>query len=152
MSKLMISISQYNYWYIARIQYTRWPCEQLRGQQPEHSNISAESTLVPTIIPEPLSHTHSVVTLTMANSDTVRNKPGTTQTVSNFNVHKLNIPVFSGEPLLWQSFWDCFNSAINSNPILNGVQKLNYLRAQLRADAAAVITGLPSLMLTMIIL
>ena len=56
---------------------------------------------------------------------------------------KLEIPVFSGEPLDWQPFWDCFAAAIDTNPSLSGVQKLSYLRAQLRGEASRVITGLP---------
>ena len=32
-----------------------------------------------------------------------------------------------------------FDAAINSNPMLSGVQKLNYLRAQLQGDAATVV-------------
>ena len=42
---------------------------------------------------------------------------------------KFNIPVFSGDLLNWQSFWDCFEAVIHWNPSLTGVQKLNYLRA-----------------------
>ena len=44
---------------------------------------------------------------------------------------KLNLPTFSGDPLLWQSFWDCFEAAVHNNSSLTDVQKLNYLRAQL---------------------
>ena len=55
---------------------------------------------------------------------------------------KLNIPVFSGDSLNWQSFWDCFEVAIHSNPSLTDVQKLNYLRAQLQGDASRVVAGL----------
>ena len=53
------------------------------------------------------------------------------------------MPFFAGDPLLWQSFWDCFDTAINSNPMLSGVQKLTYLRAQLQGDTAGVIAGFP---------
>ena len=56
---------------------------------------------------------------------------------------KLSIPTFTGDPLTWQSFWDCFDSAVNSNPILYDVQKLSYLRAQLQGDASRVIAGFP---------
>jgi len=56
---------------------------------------------------------------------------------------KLEIPVFTGDPLDWQPFWDCFEAAIDTNPTLIGVQKLSYLRAQLRGEASRVITGLP---------
>ena len=56
---------------------------------------------------------------------------------------KLTIPVFSGDILNWQSFWDCFETAVHDNTALSGVQKLNYLRAQLQGGALRVITGLP---------
>ena len=56
---------------------------------------------------------------------------------------KLSIPLFSGDILEWQSFWDCFETAVHNNPALSGVQKLNYLRAQLQGSALCVITGLP---------
>ena len=55
---------------------------------------------------------------------------------------KLEIPVFTGEPLKWQPFWDCFEAAINANSSLTGVQKLSYLCAQLKGEASRVIAGL----------
>ena len=53
---------------------------------------------------------------------------------------KLNIPNFSGEFLQWQ---DCFEAAVHSNLCLTGVQKLNYLRAQLQGKATKVVAGFP---------
>ena len=70
----------------------------------------------------------------------------TAQPHSSYNVSrlpKLNMSFYAGHPLLWQSFWDCFDAAINSNPTLTGVQKLTYLRAQLQGDTAGVIAGFP---------
>ena len=55
---------------------------------------------------------------------------------------KLSIPLFSDDILEWQSFWDCFETAVHNNPALSGVQKLNYLLAQLQGSALHVITGL----------
>ena len=55
---------------------------------------------------------------------------------------KLTIPIFGGDPLDWQPFWDSYEAAIHSNTQLNGAQKLSYLRAQLRGDAAQAIAGL----------
>ena len=40
---------------------------------------------------------------------------------------KLSIPTFTGDSLNWQLFWDCFDSAVNSNPTLSNVQKLSYV-------------------------
>ena len=36
---------------------------------------------------------------------------------------------------------DLANAAVNSNPSITDVQKLNYLRSQLRGEASLVITG-----------
>ena len=43
----------------------------------------------------------------------------------------------------WQTFWDSYNAAIHSNPSLSGIQKCNYLKAQLHGDAARAIAGFP---------
>jgi len=48
---------------------------------------------------------------------------------------RLNLPTFSGNALDWQPFWDSFDAAVNSNPTLTGVHKLNYLRSQLQGEA-----------------
>ena len=56
---------------------------------------------------------------------------------------KLSLPTFSGSPLLWQSFWDSFEAAVHNNPSLTGVEKFNYLRAQLEGEAARTVGGFP---------
>ena len=56
---------------------------------------------------------------------------------------KLSLPTFSGDPLSWQTFWDCFSAAEDSSPVLSGVQKFNYSRAQLQGEAARAVAGFP---------
>ena len=56
---------------------------------------------------------------------------------------KLTLPQFSGDPLAWQGFWDSFEASVHSDPRLTGVQKFNYLRAQLLGDVARVVEGFP---------
>ena len=56
---------------------------------------------------------------------------------------KLTLPIFSGDPLMWQPFRDSFDSAIHNCPALSKVQKFNYLKAQLQGDASRAIAGLP---------
>ena len=56
---------------------------------------------------------------------------------------KLSLPYFSGDPLMWQTSWDSFSAAVHTNPNLTGVQKFNYLRAQLKGDATRVVAGFP---------
>ena len=55
---------------------------------------------------------------------------------------KLTLRTFSGDPLSWQTFWDSFSAAVDSNPSLGAIQKFNYLQAQLHGDAARTIAGL----------
>ena len=54
---------------------------------------------------------------------------------------KLHLPTFSGSPLDWQGFWDSFHAAVHSNPVLDDVQKLNYLRTQLLDEGSHAISG-----------
>ena len=54
---------------------------------------------------------------------------------------KLSLPYFSGDPLMWQTFWDSFSAAVHINPNLTGIQKFNYLRAQLKGDATRVVAA-----------
>ena len=95
------------------------------------------------------SNTHKLNRLTQPLAQTQGSKVcSETPHAHHFGAHpppptKLEIPVFIGEPLNWQPFWDCFSSAIDTNPSLTGVQKLSYLRAQLRDETSRVITGLP---------
>ena len=56
---------------------------------------------------------------------------------------KLSLPIFFGDPLTWQTFWDSFYAAIHANTNLSGIQKFNYLKAQLQGDAARASDGLP---------
>ena len=69
--------------------------------------------------------------------------PNTVPTVSQtmLKLPKLNLPIFSGNPLHWQSFWDSFDAAVHRNPSLSGIQKFNYLKAQLRDKALHSIMG-----------
>ena len=59
-------------------------------------------------------------TTQLPSSNTV---PNMSQTICK--LPKLNLPVFSGNPLDWQSFWDSFEAAVHRNPWLNGIQKFN---------------------------
>ena len=59
-----------------------------------------------------------------------------------FKLPKLNIPIFTGEYLEWNSFWDLFNATVHSIKKLTDGQRLQYLEASLKGDAAKVITYL----------
>ena len=70
--------------------------------------------------------------------------------VNSFNISqnvsrlpKLTLPTFEGDPLKWQTFWDSFESAVDTNDVLTDIQKLNYLRAHLEGEAARAVAGFP---------
>ena len=49
--------------------------------------------------------------------------------VNRCRLPKLNLPTFSGNPLDWQTFWDCYEASVHNNTTLNGAQKFSYLKA-----------------------
>lgn len=55
---------------------------------------------------------------------------------------KLVIKKFGGNHAEYQSFWDTFDAAIDSNESLNDIEKLNYLHSYLEGPVTATITGL----------
>lgn len=61
---------------------------------------------------------------------------------ASIRLPKLEIPKFNGDPLLWQEFWDIFESTVNNNTRLVPVDKFNYLKASLIGEAKDSITGI----------
>jgi hypothetical protein len=59
----------------------------------------------------------------------------------NHKLPKLNLPVFSGNLLEWQTFWDCFETSIHSNNSLSDVEKFSYLRSLLCGEALQIVSG-----------
>jgi hypothetical protein len=57
---------------------------------------------------------------------------------------KLTLTKFDGNVLLWQEFWDSFESSVHNNQSLSNVDKMNYLKAQLTNSAKSSIAGLAS--------
>ena len=63
--------------------------------------------------------------------------------VSASYLPKLSLPTFTVNPLKWQTFWDSFKAAVHHNPNLTGIEKFNYLRAQLEGEASRTVSGFP---------
>jgi len=109
---------------IARIAHLIEVSKATRPPQPVHAPLSTESCEhVATLTTSKVSPEHTVATATYKPQDITR-------------LPKLSIPLFSGDILHWRSFCDCFETAVHNNPAYNnpalsGVQKLNYLCAQL---------------------
>ena len=60
-----------------------------------------------------------------------------TPTLPRVKLPKLSIKRFGGEMMRWPTFWDSFESAVHSNPMLSNVDKFNYLKSYLESSAAA---------------
>ena len=60
----------------------------------------------------------------------------------NAKLPKLDLKSFSGGYSEWSEFFDTFKSAVDSNSSLAPVQKLQYLKACLKGDAAALVKNL----------
>jgi len=71
----------------------------------------------------------------------VRSRLGFDGPTLNVKLPKLSIPKFSGDMLMWQSFWDMFRANIHDTP-LPLVSKFTYLMSLLEGEAQEVIAGL----------
>ena len=61
---------------------------------------------------------------------------------ANIKLPKLNLPGFSGNFMEWTSFFDLVKGAV-INSSLQGCQKLQYLKASLKGDAAKLLASIP---------
>ena len=59
----------------------------------------------------------------------------------NFKLPRLVIEKFDWDYKKWQTFYDSFIAAVDSQHLLSNVEKFNYLRSYLYGDAMAVIEG-----------
>ena len=136
-------------------QTTRSPSQVSQTTTRSSSPASSETNTLPTppqspVHKEDMAHHHSTrqnppqrSTSDLDVSDASHTKLHEPQLGINSTVRlpRLDLPTFSGNALEWQPFWDGFNAAVNSNPSISDVQKLNYLRSQLRGEASLVIAG-----------
>ncbi|XP_064643603.1 uncharacterized protein LOC135497698 [Lineus longissimus] len=66
----------------------------------------------------------------------------TTKDKSNCRLPKLDLETFSGDILLWQTFIDGFIASVHNNSKLEDIEKFQYLKRQLKGEAARTIHGL----------
>ncbi|KMQ83679.1 hypothetical protein RF55_19361, partial [Lasius niger] len=66
----------------------------------------------------------------------------TSSFLKQIQLPKINLPNFSGDQLTWESFRDLFQSLVGDVPGLAPVQKLQYLKASLTGEAAAVVANI----------
>ena len=62
--------------------------------------------------------------------------------ITNMKLPKLSLKRFNGEVTKWPTFWDAFESSIDSNPGLSGIDKFNYLKSLLEGPASEAVSGL----------
>ena len=63
-------------------------------------------------------------------------------TTSKLGLPKLELPTFTGSYTDWMSFIDLFKATVDSNSQLTNSEKLNYLRACVKGDAAKLISSI----------
>ena len=62
--------------------------------------------------------------------------------ILNTKLTQIEFPVFKGNPLEWQSFYDQFNISIHQSKTLSNIDRFNYLRRYLVEPDLATISGL----------
>ncbi|XP_063408992.1 uncharacterized protein LOC134692470 [Mytilus trossulus] len=120
-------------------------------QTPQSRHIDSHTT-THTLNPEtiPFVPTHNIANPHNAQSfenpsvqasHTFNTQQSSFSSASSHRLPKLSLPIFSGNILEWQTFWDSYESAVHLNLSLTNVQKFNYLKAQLEYEALDSIAG-----------
>ncbi|KAK9694405.1 Protein of unknown function (DUF1759) [Popillia japonica] len=65
--------------------------------------------------------------------------------VVNVKLPKIELPQFDGDYTSWQQFYDGFLAMIHNNNSLSNVQKLCYLKSQLRGEPANMLSSLKTI-------
>jgi len=68
-----------------------------------------------------------------------QNIPIVPPSTSAFKLERVKIPDFSGKYDEWQTFYDLFHATVHAHPSLSGAEKLTYLKASLKGEAALVV-------------
>ena len=55
---------------------------------------------------------------------------------------KIELPVFKGDPLKWQGFWDQFQTSIHNNERITDIDRFNFLKRYLGGEALDSVQGL----------
>ena len=63
-------------------------------------------------------------------------------TIQHAKLPRLQLKHFSGDRLMFQEFWESFESAVHNDKAIDDIMKFNYLRSVLDDEAASVISGL----------
>ena len=55
---------------------------------------------------------------------------------------KIELPVFKGDPLKWQGFWDQFQTSIHNNERISDIDRFNFLKRYLGGETLDSVDGL----------
>ena len=74
-----------------------------------------------------MANTSSIIT------EPILSTPSSTSTkIKPVRLLKISLPIFCGDIMEWTEFWTQFSSAVDSDPDLDKVNKLTYLRDSIR--------------------
>ena len=80
--------------------------------------------------------------LTIGNKGNVIQQQRQQSPKTTINLPKLEIPTFNGDKLKWSEFWDTFETTIDRNDSLSGIEKLKYLNSKLTGEAKHAVSGI----------
>ena len=78
------------------------------------------------------SHKTSPIVASMALTSSQSQSEANPYPQTSSRLPKLTLPIYTGDPLSWQTFWDSFSAVVDTSPTLGAIQKFSYLRAQLQ--------------------
>ena len=76
-------------------------------------------------------------------SGSIRDSSLTEVTQVKTKLPKLQLNKFTGDPKVWNEWWDSYKCAIHNNVHISDVAKFSYLRSYSKGEAAYAVAGLP---------
>ena len=87
-----------------------------------------------------------ICNLTKAREPSVSLPTPSVTSISNVSrLPKIELPVFKGDPLKWQGFWDQFKTSIHENERISDIDRFNFLKRYLGSEA---LNSIPALTLS----
>ena len=78
----------------------------------------------------------------MGNSNKKVDETTSNKEKHNVRLPKMEIQRFSGDPIKWRTFYDCFDAIIHNVKTLSNIEKFTYLRGYLEGEALHAISGI----------
>ena len=145
MQNMMTLLQQQNHLFVAQLTKQLSDQQQLNQNQFQQFMQQQNQQFMQQLTQQMVTLNTGTNTLgtTASTSGTSRNNQaqasGNTPVGGYFKLPKMEVPIFSGDPLEWPTFWDAFNEIVHKHERFSNVEKMNFLLNHLDEEVKKVV-------------